>query len=166
MSVASSLLTKDIRLVSALGWYCLLVVGQFDTDAIINLVLIEEAKMKGTPTQKQGNIPRPVKTKGGLRLDISGDGVSPLPEKRIALPKFSPSQKHWLSCQSHYLVFLTGVGWPVGLADGWRLTAPFLLPVSLSNPIEKIEACAIIVFNTSPVASAAGPRLPTGSLYL
>jgi hypothetical protein len=42
--------------------------------------------MKGTPTQKQGNIARPVKTPGGLRPDRSGDGAS--------LPKFKPPKKH------------------------------------------------------------------------
>lgn len=38
--------------------------------------------MKGTPTQKQGNIPR--QTKGG-KLDTSGDGME--------LPKFTPPRK-------------------------------------------------------------------------
>jgi hypothetical protein len=60
-------------------------VGQLDTDAIINLALVEEAKMKGTPTQKQGNIARPVKTNGGLRPDKSGDGAD--------LPKYTPPKK-------------------------------------------------------------------------
>jgi hypothetical protein len=31
--------------------------------------------MKGVPTQKQGNIARPVQTKGGPRPDRSGDGA-------------------------------------------------------------------------------------------
>ena len=41
--------------------------------------------MKGIPTQKQGNIARPVKTKGGSRPDRSGDGSD--------LPKYSPPKK-------------------------------------------------------------------------
>ncbi len=41
--------------------------------------------MKGVPTQKQGNIAKPVKTPGGLRPDKSGDGAD--------LPKFSKSKK-------------------------------------------------------------------------
>jgi len=36
--------------------------------------------MKGVPTQKQGNIARPVSTKGGLRPDKSGDGASVVPK--------------------------------------------------------------------------------------
>jgi hypothetical protein len=40
--------------------------------------------MKGVPTQKQGNIARPVMTPGGPRPDRSGDGagVVPRPKKR------------------------------------------------------------------------------------
>lgn len=49
--------------------------------------------MKGIPTQKGGNIARPVKTQGGFRPDKSGDGASPLPEKRIPLPKFTPPKE-------------------------------------------------------------------------
>jgi hypothetical protein len=49
--------------------------------------------MRGIPTQKQWNIPRPVKIPGGIRPDESGDGASPVPEKRIPLPKFSPPKK-------------------------------------------------------------------------
>ena len=41
--------------------------------------------MKGVPTQKQGNIARPVKTPGGLRPDKSGDGAD--------LPKFTKPKK-------------------------------------------------------------------------
>lgn len=44
--------------------------------------LKEEAKMKGIPTQKGGNVPRITKTG---RPDRSGDGISPIPEKRIPL---------------------------------------------------------------------------------
>ncbi len=46
---------------------------------------MKESKMKGTPTQKQGNIARPVRTKGGLRPDKSGDGAD--------LPKYTPPKK-------------------------------------------------------------------------
>ena len=51
--------------------------------------------MKGVPKQSDGNIARPVRNKGGLgfRPDVSGDGASPLPEKRISLPKFTPPKK-------------------------------------------------------------------------
>jgi hypothetical protein len=49
--------------------------------------------MKGIPKQSDGNIPRPVKIPGGVRIDVSGDGVSPLPEKTISLPRFSPPKK-------------------------------------------------------------------------
>lgn len=42
--------------------------------------------MKGIPTQKRGNIARPVRTKGGLRPDKSGDGAG--------LPKFKQPKKH------------------------------------------------------------------------
>ena len=41
--------------------------------------------MKGTPTQKDGNIARPVRTPGGPRPDRSGDGAS--------LPKYTPPKK-------------------------------------------------------------------------
>jgi hypothetical protein len=42
--------------------------------------------MKGTPTQKQGNIARPAgKNLGELRPDRSGDGAG--------LPKYSPPKK-------------------------------------------------------------------------
>jgi hypothetical protein len=49
--------------------------------------------MKPVPTQKQGNIARPVKTDGGFRPDSSGDGANPVPEKRIPLPRFTPPKK-------------------------------------------------------------------------
>ncbi len=58
------------------------VVGQFDIYAIMNITLVEEARMKGTPTQKQGNNPR--QTKKG-KVDVSGDGME--------LPKFRPPKK-------------------------------------------------------------------------
>ena len=38
--------------------------------------------MKGVPTQKQGNIARPVKTKGGLRPDKTGAGADVRPPKK------------------------------------------------------------------------------------
>ena len=38
--------------------------------------------MKGVPTQKQGNIARPVQTKGGPRPDRSGDGAGVVPKKK------------------------------------------------------------------------------------
>ena len=61
-------------------------VSQFCTDVIIDLISIEEAKMKGVPTQKKdGNIARPVRDKGGLRPDRSGDGAD--------LPKYTPPKK-------------------------------------------------------------------------
>jgi len=60
-------------------------VYHFDTDAIISSTSVWEAKMKGVPTQKQGNIARPVKTPGGLRPDKSGDGAD--------LPKFTKPKK-------------------------------------------------------------------------
>ena len=41
--------------------------------------------MKGVPTQKDGNIARPVRTPGGLRPDRSGDGAD--------LPKYTPPKK-------------------------------------------------------------------------
>jgi len=41
--------------------------------------------MKGVPTQRQGNIARPVRDKGGLRPDKSGDGAD--------LPKYTPPKK-------------------------------------------------------------------------
>ena len=59
--------------------------SQIDTDVIMDLEFLEEAKMKGTPTQKQGNIARAVRTKGGLRPDRSGDGAE--------LPKFKQPKK-------------------------------------------------------------------------
>lgn len=37
--------------------------------------------MKGVPTQKEGNIARPVWTKGGPRPDKSGDGAAVRPSK-------------------------------------------------------------------------------------
>lgn len=49
--------------------------------------------MKGVPSQKRGNIARPVWTPGGPRPDRSGDGADVLPEKRIPLPKFTPPKK-------------------------------------------------------------------------
>jgi hypothetical protein len=49
--------------------------------------------MKPVPTQKQGNIARPVKPDGGFRPDSSGDGANPVPEKRIPLPRFTPPKK-------------------------------------------------------------------------
>jgi hypothetical protein len=51
--------------------------------------------MKDIPKQSDGNIVRPVRVKGGfgLRRDVSGDGASPLPEKRIPLPKFTIPKK-------------------------------------------------------------------------
>jgi hypothetical protein len=45
--------------------------------------ILQEMKMKGIPTQKQGNIARPVKTSGGFRPDRSGDGVSPFIERPV-----------------------------------------------------------------------------------
>lgn len=39
-------------------------------------------EMPKTPTQKQGNIARPVWTKGGVRPDRSGDGVGVIPKPR------------------------------------------------------------------------------------
>ena len=61
------------------------VVSQFYTDVIIDLISIEEDRMKGVPTQKQGNIARPVRDRGGLRPDRSGDGAD--------LPKYTPPKK-------------------------------------------------------------------------
>lgn len=51
--------------------------------------------MNGVPKQSDRNIARPVRVKGGfgIRPDRSGDGVSPLPEKRIPLPKFTLPKK-------------------------------------------------------------------------
>ncbi|MCX5990927.1 MAG: hypothetical protein NTZ04_01130 [Chloroflexi bacterium] len=57
--------------------------------------------MKPNPTQKQGNVARPVPVPGGVRWDESGDGaslwpekvISPLPDKAIPLPKYSPPKK-------------------------------------------------------------------------
>jgi len=49
--------------------------------------------MKGTPTRRDGNIARPVRVPGGVRPDKSGDGVPPVPEKTIPLPKFTPLKK-------------------------------------------------------------------------
>ena len=38
--------------------------------------------MPKTPTQKEGNVARPVWTKDGPRPDISGDGAKVVPECR------------------------------------------------------------------------------------
>ena len=54
---------------------------QLNNDGIMNIKSIGD-KMKGVPTQKQGNIARPVKTKGGFRPDRSGDGAGLFPEKK------------------------------------------------------------------------------------
>ena len=49
--------------------------------------------MKGIPKQSEGAPARPVQTPWGPRPDVSGDGASPLPEKRIPLPVFNPPKK-------------------------------------------------------------------------
>ena len=58
------------------------VISKCDEDVIMEIGFVEEVEMKGTPTQKQGNIARPVKTPGGLRPDKSGDGASVTPSKK------------------------------------------------------------------------------------
>ena len=46
--------------------------------------------MRGVPTQKQGNIARPVRTSGGLRPDRSGDGA----DIRVCFPTRKSSKAH------------------------------------------------------------------------